>query len=484
MPPKRSARLRNPSARAVKGPQGANLPVRSLRAASQLTTNVQGSSTRTGTDQPPPSNTAPDEPQPLSLPPGVLDQLVARVADEVTRRLSPPEVTNANPVSDTTRPSALSEVPLVSAPPAAAVQVPGLVVANQGMAGTIVQRSLGTTHTSLSGGYIQAFGASPHGTGANGHSCASAASELAPVISKLLQSSLQPSSLPTYQRAWKLFSQFLHVILPGISTTLPISPPVLALFIAYMYDRHYATSTVSTYVSALGYCHKLSGFPDPTKAFFIVQMLKGYGKLGSRLDSRLPITLPILHRILGSSVQFCHTLYDNCLFQAMCSLSFFACMRVGEITSTTTKERGSLIQLHQLTQLVDANQGVVALKFTFRDFKHNYNQRPFSVVINRRNNLCPVEIILDYLSLRGDRPGPLFRLADGSPISRAIFIDKLSVAIKYCGLDPSRYKGHSFRIGAASFAADAGMSDAQSRALGRWKSNAFQKYIRIPSLTS
>ena len=89
------------------------------------------------------------------------------------------------------------------------------------------------------------FGTSPHGTGASRHSCASAASELAPVISKLLQSSFQPSSLPTYQRAWKLFSQFLHVILPGIFTTLPISPPVLALFIAYMYDRHYAPSTVS-----------------------------------------------------------------------------------------------------------------------------------------------------------------------------------------------------------------------------------------------
>ena len=112
---------------------------------------------------------------------------------------------------------------------------------------------------------------------------------------------------------------------------------------------------MSTYVSALGYCHKLSGFPDPTKAFFIVQMLKGYGKLGSRLDSRLPITLPILHRILDSSVHSCHTPYGSCLFQAMCSLAFFASMWVGEITLTTTRERGALIQLHQLTQLVDAN---------------------------------------------------------------------------------------------------------------------------------
>lgn len=276
----------------------------------------------------------------------------------------------------------------------------------------------------------------------------------------------------------------MHVILPSVSTTLSISPPVLALFIAYMYDRQYAPSTVSTYVSALGYCHKLSGFPDPTKAFFIVQMLKGYGKLGSRLDSRLPITLPILNRILESAVVICHTPYGRCLFQAMCSLAFFVCMRVGEFTWTTSRKRGFLIQLHQLTQLVDANQKIICLKFTFLDCKHNYNQRPFSVVIYRRNDFCPVQIILDYLSLRGSGPGPLFRLADGSPVSRAIFIDKLSMTIKYCGLDPSRYKGHSFRIGAASFAADAGMSDSQIRALGRWKSDAFHKYIRIPSLST
>ena len=32
-------------------------------------------------------------------------------------------------------------------------------------------------------------------------------------------------------------------------------------------------------------------------------------------------------------------------------------MRDGELTLQTTKERGSLIQLHQLTQLVDTNQG-------------------------------------------------------------------------------------------------------------------------------
>ncbi len=45
-------------------------------------------------------------------------------------------------------------------------------------------------------------------------------------------------------------------------------------------------------------------------------------------------------------------------------------------------------------------------------------------------------------------------------------------------------KGHSFRIGAATFAAERGFSDAQIRSMGRWQSDAFRKYIRTPSLSS
>ena len=46
------------------------------------------------------------------------------------------------------------------------------------------------------------------------------------------------------------------------------------------------------------------------------------------------------------------------------------------------------------------------------------------------------------------------------------------------GLDSSRYKSHSFRIGGACHAAEKGYSDAQIRALGCWKSYAFKVYLR------
>jgi hypothetical protein len=71
------------------------------------------------------------------------------------------------------------------------------------------------------------------------NSAASVASELGNIVSHLTQSSLQPSSIPTYRRAWKLFDQFHSHVFQTFSYKLPISPPTLALFIAYMFDRRY-----------------------------------------------------------------------------------------------------------------------------------------------------------------------------------------------------------------------------------------------------
>lgn len=213
-------------------------------------------------------------------------------------------------------------------------------------------------------------------------------------------------------------------------------------------------------------------------------MLKGYHKLGTHVDSRLPINLPILHRLLESTSQLAISRYQVCQSKAMCSTAFYALLRVGEMTSSSPTGSHAPLQLSQLVQLFHASHRVIALKINFADFKHGYNQRPFFIIIPRQVSFCPVQLLLDYLRLRGDHPGPLFANSDNSPLSRASFSDTLCIPLKSCGLSPTRYKGHSFRIGAASFAANGGMSDAQIRALGRWKSSAFLKYIRLPSLSA
>jgi hypothetical protein len=240
---------------------------------------------------------------------------------------------------------------------------------------------------------------------------------------------------------------------------------------------------VNTYVSAIGYSHKLYGVPDPTKVFYIIQMLKGYGKLGHRLDVRLPITLHILHKIVEIAGEVLPNSYDASLFRAMCALAFFGFLRIGEIT-LSKHNLPMPLQINQLAKQINAKGQITHLTLTISHYKHSYNQRPFSIDILPQQVHCPVQLVSHYLSLRGSLPGALFLDQTGHTVTRNHFSNFLALTIKHCGLDPARYKGHSFRIGAASYAAKHGMSDAQIRILGRWKSNAFLKYIRISNFST
>ena len=92
--------------------------------------------------------------------------------------------------------------------------------------------------------------------------------------------------------------------------------------------------------------------------------------------------------------------------------------------------------------------------------------------------LCPVAALLDYLSARGPRAGPLFVLEDGQPLRHSLFVDHVQEALEATGLSGTHFKGHSFRIGAATSASAAEVPESTIKILGRWKSLAYQQYIR------
>ena len=138
--------------------------------------------------------------------------------------------------------------------------------------------------------------------------------------------------------------------------------------------------------------------------------------------------------------------------------------------------------MNQISFLRAINGDTCAIKLTMRFFKHGNSSQPVEILIYKSRPICPVTIIAEYLSVRKQAHGPLFCWPDNSPVRRTQFVEDLNQALKFCGLDTSQYKTHSFRIGAASWAAAQGLSDLQIRRFGRWQSNAFLKYIRTPSL--
>ena len=189
-----------------------------------------------------------------------------------------------------------------------------------------------------------------------------------------------------------------------------------------MFAFHYAPSTVKTYISALGYSHTLLGFPDPSKVYYVSQILKGYNKVGFRLDSRLPITLPILDWLVSIAPSLQESTYQMSQFQAMCFLAFYAFLRIGEMTAKCNSNANPPLQLYQLKKLISPSGELMAFKLTFGDFKHSYIACPLSVVLSRQpNSTCPVVLLSKYLTLRGFRPGTIFLSEDGLPVTRSVF---------------------------------------------------------------
>ena len=96
------------------------------------------------------------------------------------------------------------------------------------------------------------------------------------------------------------------------------------------------------------------------------------------------------------------------------------------------------------------------------------------------STLCPVNALLAYVDVRGQAPGPLFRFKDQQPLTRERLVSCLRTAISKAGFDPNLYAGHSFRIGAATAAHLNGVEDSTIMTLGKWKSDAYLRYIRTP----
>ena len=99
------------------------------------------------------------------------------------------------------------------------------------------------------------------------------AGELVTHLRDLLDSALAPDTKKSYQRAWGTLQQFYERLYGSTTPQLPLSSFHLALFISYLSARKLAPSTITSYLSAIGYVHKIKGYSDATKSFLIHKLL-------------------------------------------------------------------------------------------------------------------------------------------------------------------------------------------------------------------
>ncbi|XP_033725894.1 uncharacterized protein LOC117315690 [Pecten maximus] len=304
------------------------------------------------------------------------------------------------------------------------------------------------------------------------------ATDLSRGIEELLSSSLAPSSKATYSKAWSTFVSFAAS--SGFKPdSVSVDSSHIALFISELHSRKFAPKTISTYVSAVAYVHKLLHNQDPTDSFLVKKLICGAHRIAPSSDTRLPFDNVLVDKMVSGLEFVTKTPFELVLFRAMFLFAFNAFARIGEIAKTGNQHNLVQFQNVHVSSSSSMTQEVVV---NFYEFKHNTDKKRHTVSFSHGpTQYSAVTALTDYLVYRGQSHGPLFRYLNEKSVTRQHFDKILHAVLNYCNIDSRFYKGHSFRLGAASYAAlHLHYSDAKIRTLGRWNSNAFKKYIRLP----
>lgn len=165
---------------------------------------------------------------------------------------------------------------------------------------------------------------------------------------------------------------------------------------------------------------------------------------------------------------------------AAATTTFFTFCRSGEVTIPEGKSYDSHSNLSYSDISVDNAQDPSIVSFLLKHTKTDQAREGVKVYMGKTgDDICPVTALLHYLRLRGGKAGPLFIWQDGSPLQKPQFNKAVRLALTQAKLPAEKFAGHSFRIGAATTAASAGLEDSTIQTLGRWKSSSYLLYIRL-----
>ena len=248
-----------------------------------------------------------------------------------------------------------------------------------------------------------------------------------------------------------------------------------------------AAQSMKTYLAVIRSMHISLGFPDPraNSSLPILRRIQAgiqrvQSSKGTRSNRvRLLITPLILEKLRAHWDTTGHP--TKLTLWGVSTLCFAGFFRLGELlpTSASKEALAGCIQWGDVT--VDNIQTPSMVRIHLRRSKCDQFGKGVDIFIGKASSpRCPVVAVIVYMFTRGSRSGPFFLDHQGNLLLKPRFIAELRTALTAVGLDQASFTGHSFRIVAATAAAQAGLADSTIQTLGRWNSVAFLNYIHTP----
>lgn len=113
--------------------------------------------------------------------------------------------------------------------------------------------------------------------------------------------------------------------------------------------------------------------PDNTRTFLIDKLETGTYRLSQTIDTRLPITIPILNKMLLAIPVFLNSYYEQCIIKAMFLFAFSTFARIGELVAVRDIPQEHILQLSDVS-LTSVQGEIKEAVVSFRKFKHNIKE--------------------------------------------------------------------------------------------------------------
>lgn len=197
---------------------------------------------------------------------------------------------------------------------------------------------------------------------------------------------------------------------------------------------------------------------------------------------RLPITAAVLEELCTLLSRGVFSAFKDLMLQCAFKLAYFGFLRCGEFTRRKA-DSAFTVRLQDIR--VDSSQEFYI--FNLGSSKCDPFHKGVNIAIYENPIFKPVDTMIKYIKLRltlgANQISPLFveDEFDFRPLSRDTFLALLRNLLDRLGYDNCKFSGHSFRIGAATSAAAAGVEDHIIQCLGRWSSDCYIRYIRVNS---
>ena len=234
-------------------------------------------------------------------------------------------------------------------------------------------------------------------------------------------------------------------------------------------------------MSAVRHLHIIHGYENPLASKPQLELvLKGIRRTKPKSSVPcLPITLVLLTRIEEGFQKSIPSKFDITMLRAACLLAFYGFLRCSKFTIPSLQAYNPTHHSSTTDIKVDSHNTPSIITVQIKSSKTDPFGKGATIYLGKgRSSLCPVAAILQYLAIRPSDNGPLFIDHTGKPLTKPAFVTHIKQVLKAVGKKSNAYKGHSFRIGAATTAAACGLEDSTIKTLGRWSSAAFQLYIR------